>query len=86
MEPLDNVINMLRTGGCEYGDNNRVAFNPGCHTSCGDARCNEVGSAMDPTTSFGPSDSPELPGPIVVNKEWVTRTISILPVVEVREK
>jgi hypothetical protein len=40
---------------------------------------------MDPTTSFGPSDSPELPGFIVVNKEWVVRTVSILPVVEVRE-
>lgn len=40
---------------------------------------------MDSTTSFSPSDGPYLPGSIVVYKEWVTRTVSILPLVEVRE-
>jgi hypothetical protein len=40
---------------------------------------------MDPANGFGPRDSPDLPWPIVVNKERVTRAVSVLPVVEVRK-
>ena len=60
-------------------------FQCSCYIPWGDARRNKMGRAMDPTTSFSPSDGPELPWFIDVYKEWVTGSISILPVVEIRE-
>jgi hypothetical protein len=40
---------------------------------------------MDPTGSFSPGDSRDLPGTILVDEEGMSGTILILPLVEIRE-